>query len=157
DRISELPLAVIGIAVGTALLPMLSKLVREGRDEEASHNHNRAISLCLFLSIPAAAALVTIAEPVITVMFQRGAFGPTETYATYRALIAFALGLPAFILIKILAPAYYAHHDTKTPFKVATFCIVINLIFNLLLMGPLRHVGMALATSIAGWVNVALL
>jgi len=157
DRINELPLAVIGIAVGTALLPMLSRLVREGNHEEATRRHNRAIELSLFLCLPAAVALVVIAEPIITVIYQRGAFGMMDTVATYRALIAFAIGLPAFILVKIISPAFYAHHDTKTPVKVAMFCIFINLVFNLLLMIPLRHVGMALATSIAGWVNVILM
>lgn len=157
DRINELPLAVIGIAVGTALLPMLSRQVREGKLEEAFRSQNRAIELSLFLSLPAAIALIVIAEPVISVMFERGAFGVGDTAATFPALQAFALGLPAFILIKILAPGFYAHQDTKTPFKIATACIGLNLIFNLILMGPLQHVGMALATSIAGWANVALM
>jgi len=157
DRINELPLAVIGIALGTALLPMLSRQIREGKLEQANHSQNRAIELGLFLSIPAAVALIIIAEPIITVMFQRGEFGPMETDATYRALMAFALGLPAFILVKILGPGFYANQDTKTPFKIATFCVLLNLVLNLLLMVPLRHVGMALATSIAGWVNVILM
>jgi len=157
DRINELPLAVIGIAVGTALLPLLSRQIREGKHEEARHSQNHAIALSLLLSIPAMVALVMIAEPIITVMFQRGAFAATETTATYRALIAFALGLPAFVLVKILAPAFYAHQDTKTPFKIALVCIGVNLFFNLALMHSLRHVGMALATSIAGWVNVILM
>ncbi len=157
DRINELPLAVIGIAVGTALLPLLSRMVREGREDDASRAHNNAIELALFLSLPAAAALVVIAEPVITVMFQRGEFGPADTVATFHALIAFAIGLPAFVLIKILAPAFYARRDTKTPFKIAAICIVINLAFNLILMHPLQHVGMALATTIAGWANVAMM
>ncbi|MDE3015824.1 MAG: murein biosynthesis integral membrane protein MurJ [Pseudomonadota bacterium] len=157
DRISELPLAVIGIAVGTALLPMLSRQIREGRHAEAHHSQNRAIELSLFLCLPAAVALIVIAEPVITVMFQRGRFDAGDTVATFHALIAFAIGLPAFILVKIVSPAFYAHRDTRTPFKIAAFCVLVNLVFNLLLMGPLRHVGMALATSIASWVNVALM
>jgi putative peptidoglycan lipid II flippase len=157
DRINELPLAVIGIAVGTALLPMLSRQIREGNIEAAYNSQNRAIELALFLSLPAALALVVIAEPVITVMFERGAFSPHDTVATYPALMAFASGLPAFILIKILAPGFYAHEDTKTPFKIATICIFINLFFNLVLMVPLQHVGMALATSIAGWVNAVMM
>jgi len=154
DRINELPLAVIGIAVGTALLPMLSRQIREGREDDARRSHNHAIELALFLSLPAAVALIVMAEPIIATVFQRGAFGVLETVATYHALIAFAAGLPAFILIKIISPAFYARQDTKTPFKIALFCILVNLSFNLLLMGPLQHVGMALATSIAGWVNV---
>jgi putative peptidoglycan lipid II flippase len=90
-------------------------------------------------------------------MFQRYAFGAAETEATYKALIAFALGLPAFVLAKVLAPGFYANQDTRTPFRIALVCIAVNLFFNLALMGVLRHVGMALATSIAGWVNVAMM
>ena len=157
DRINELPLAVIGIAVGTALLPMLSRQIRAGDVEGAFRSQNRAIELALFLSLPAAIALMIIAQPIIAVMFERGAFGALDTAHTFPALIAFAAGLPAFILVKILAPGFYAHEDTKTPFKIATTCVVINLIFNLLLMGPMQHVGMALATSIAGWANVAMM
>lgn len=157
DRINELPLAVIGIAVGTALLPMLSRQIREGRRDEAYKSQNRAIELALFLSLPAAAAIITIAEPIIRVMFERGEFLPADTRATYPALMAFAAGLPAFILIKVLAPGFYANEDTKTPFKIAALCIGVNLVLNLLLMGPFKHVGMAMATSIAGWVNVGLM
>ena len=157
DRINELPLAVIGIAVGTALLPMLSRQIREGKHDEAMKSQNHAIALALFLSLPAAVALMVIAEPVITIMFQRRAFGVIDTVATYKALIAFAAGLPAFILAKVLSPGFYANQDTKTPFKIAMVCIAVNLFFNLSLMGPLRHVGMALATSIAGWVNVIMM
>ncbi|MEK6746210.1 MAG: murein biosynthesis integral membrane protein MurJ [Pseudomonadota bacterium] len=157
DRISELPLAVIGIAVGTALLPMLSRQIREGKREESFRSQNRAMELALFLSIPAAVALFVIAQPIISVMFERGAFTAADTTATFKTLMAFALGLPAFILVKILAPAFYANQDTKTPFKIATLCIGVNLVFNLLLMIPLQYVGMALATSIASWVNVVLM
>lgn len=157
DRINELPLAVIGIALGTALLPMLSRFIREGKTQAAHDCQNRAIELGLFLSLPAATALVIIAEPIIRVMFERGEFGVAETTATYVALRAFALGLPAFILIKILSPGFYANQDTKTPFKIALVCMAVNLVLNLALMIPLRHVGMALATSTAGWVNVAMM
>ena len=157
DRISQLPLGVIGIAVSTALLPTLSRQIREGHMEMAYRSEKRAIELVLFLSLPAALSMIILAEPIISVMFERGEFNSADTAATYPALIAFAAGLPAFVLVKILAPIFYAHQDTKTPFKIATFCIVINLIFNLLLMGPFRHVGMAMATSIASWVNVAIM
>lgn len=157
DRINELPLAVIGIAVGTALLPLLSRQIREGKREESFRSQNRAMELALFLSIPAAIAIIVIAEPIISVMFERGKFLPIDTIATFHTLMAFAAGLPAFILVKILAPAFYANQDTKTPFKIATICIGINFIFNLILMFPLQHVGLALATSIAGWLNVALM
>ncbi len=157
DRINELPLAVIGIALGTALLPMLSRFIREGKTAESHNCQNRAIELGLFLSLPAAVALMIIAEPIIRVMFERGEFGAKETLATFAALRAFAIGLPAFILIKILSPGFYANQDTKTPFKIAMVCVAVNLALNLALMGPFRHVGMALATSTAGWVNVIMM
>lgn len=157
DRISELPLAVIGIAIGTALLPMLSRQIRAGDDSAALHSLNRGLELCLLLALPATLALLVIAEPVITVMFERGAFTPADTHATATALMAFAVGLPAFVLVKIFAPAFYAREDTKTPFKIAAMCVVLNLCLNLLLMGPLLHVGLALSTSIAAWVNVVCL
>ncbi len=157
DRINELPLAIIGIAVGTVLLPVLSRHIRKGNMEAAYKTQNQAIAFALFLSLPAMAAIIMLAEPIIRVMFERGAFLPADTVATYKALIAFAIGLPAFILIKILAPCFFANEDTKTPFKIATFCIAVNLILNLVLMGSMQHVGMALATSIAGWTNVGLM
>ncbi len=157
DRISELPLAVIGIAVGTALLPLLSRQIREGKREESFHSQNRAMELALFLSLPAAVALFAIAQPIITVMFERGKFLETDTVATFHTLMAFSLGLPAFILVKILGPAFYANQDTKTPFKIATLCIFVNFVFNIILMFPLQYVGMALATSIASWLNVILM
>lgn len=157
DRISELPLAVIGIAVGTALLPMLSRQIREGKREESFHSQNRAMELALFLSLPAAVALLMIAQPIITVMFERGEFTAADTTATFHTLMAFAVGLPAFVLVKILAPSFYANQDTKTPFKIASICIVVNFTFNIILMFPLQYVGMALATSIASWLNVILM
>ncbi len=157
DRINELPLAVIGIAVGTVLLPSLSKLVREGKREEALHSQNRALELALFFSLPASAALICITTPIVRVLYERGEFGGAETLAVVPALMAFAAGLPAFVLIKVLAPAFYANRDTKTPFLIATLCIAVNLILNLALIGTFRHVGMAMATSIAGWLNIALM
>ncbi len=155
DRINELPLAIIGIAAGTALLPMLSRQIRSNDLEAAYNTQNKAIGFTLFLSIPAAVALMIIAEPVIRIMFERGAFGAAETAATVPALVAFAAGLPAFVMIKIFAPCFYAYQDTKTPFKIAASCIVVNLLLNLALMNHFQHVGMAMATSISGWINVA--
>lgn len=155
DRIVELPLAVIGIGIGTALLPMLSKQLRAEDKSIARHTQNRALELVLLLSLPAAAALMVIAQPIIATLFEYGAFGAEQTAKTYPALIAFAIGLPAFVLVKVLAPSFFAAHDTKTPFQIAGVCVVLNLVLNLALIGPMEHVGMALATSIASWVNVA--
>ena len=155
DRITEMPIGMIGVAVGTVLLPMLSKQIRSGDMASARTSMNRALELVLLFGLPCTAALMVIAEPIIRVLYQHGAFTPANMVATKAALVAFTAGLPAFLAVKIFAPGFYANHDTKTPFKIAIACVAINLFFNLTLIGPFRHVGMAMATSIAGWVNVA--
>jgi putative peptidoglycan lipid II flippase len=115
------------------------------------------MEFALLLTLPAAAALMTIAEPVIRVLFQRGSFGPAETQATAAALVAFAAGLPAYVLIKVIVPGFFAREDTRTPVKVAGAAVVVNIALNLALVGPLAHVGMALATALAAWFNAAAL
>lgn len=157
DRISELPLGVIGIAVSTALLPMLSRQIRAGNIGVALHTQNRALELSLLFGLPATIALFTIPYPIITVMYERDAFTMSDTDATFRTLIAYATGLPAFLMIKIFASTFYANQDTKTPVKIAIICVLINLFFNLTLMGPMKYVGLALSTSIAGWFNACAL
>ena len=157
DRVNQLPLGVVGVAVGTALLPLLSRQLRAGEVEEAVGSLNRAIEMALLLAVPAAVALIVIAGPVIAVLFERGAFGVDESSATAGALIAYAAGLPAFVLIKVLAPGYFARQDTRTPVRIAILCLTVNVVLNLALMGPLAHVGIALATTLAGWLNVGLL
>lgn len=157
DRVNQLPLGVIGVGVGTALLPMLSKQMRESDTRRALHTQNRAIEMVLLMALPAAAAIMVIAQPIISTLFEHGAFSADTTQAVYPALIAYGIGLPAFVLIKVLAPGFFANQDTKTPFIIASGCVVLNLILNLALVGPMAHVGLALATSIAGWVNVALM
>ena len=157
DRIAELPLGVIGIAVGTALLPMLSRFLREGRHEDAVRSLNRAVEMAMLMGFPAAVALMVIAEPVVNTLYLRGAFTLRDSVATHLALMAFAGGLPSFVLIKVFAPVFFAHHNTKTPVKIAICCVILNLILNLMLMKPFSHVGLAMATSISGWVNAAAL
>src|SRR5690606_22883108 len=119
DRIYELPLAVIGIAIGTALLPALSRQARRGETDAAVATLNRGIEAALLLSLPATAALLVMPYPIIAVLFERGAFGATEAQATAAALAAYALGLPAYVLIKVLTPGFYAREDTRTPVKIA--------------------------------------
>ncbi|MFZ4540680.1 MAG: murein biosynthesis integral membrane protein MurJ [Rickettsiales bacterium] len=155
DRITELPIGMIGVAVGTVLLPMLSKQIRSGNIAEARTSMNRALELVLLFGLPATAALMVIAEPVIRVLYQHGAFTAHDMAEATPTLIAFTLGLPAFLAVKVFAPGFYANHDTKTPFKIAIACVIVNLFFNLTLSGPYAQVGMAAATTIAGWVNVA--
>ncbi|MBF0374898.1 MAG: murein biosynthesis integral membrane protein MurJ [Alphaproteobacteria bacterium] len=157
DRIAQLPLGIVGVAIGTALLPLLSRQLRAGGMAEAAHSQNRAIEFALLLTVPAMAALVAIGEPLVMVLFQRGAFGPEQTRMTAEALAALSLGLPAYVLNKALTPAFFAREDTATPVKVAGVAMLANIVINLALMKPLAHVGPALATALSSWANVALL
>lgn len=153
DRLDQLPLGVVGIAIGTAILPPLSRQLRLGEDAAAIATQNRGLELALLLTFPAAMALAVLAQPILAVLFQRGAFGPTDTAATAAALAAYAAGLPAFVLVKVLAPAFFARHDTATPVRIAIAAMAVNLALTLILMQFLAHVGIALATSVAGWIN----
>jgi putative peptidoglycan lipid II flippase len=157
DRISQLPLGVIGAAVGTALLPLLSRQLRTGQPLSAHRSQNRAIELSLAFALPAALAMAVVAEPIIQTLFERGAFGAEATAATALALVAYAAGLPAFVLVKALTPGFFARGDTATPVKVAMGVVVLNLGLNLALTPLLGHVGIALATSAASWANVLML
>jgi putative peptidoglycan lipid II flippase len=153
DRLNQLPLGVVGIAVGTAILPPLSRQIRLGHVTDAVATQNRGLELALLLTLPAAVALALLATPILSVLFQRGAFGAADTAATAAALSAYAAGLPAFVLIRVLAPAFFARHDTATPVKIAIGTMAANLGLTLVLMQFLAHVGIALATTIAGWIN----
>lgn len=157
DRVNQLPLGIVGVAVGTALLPLLSRQLKTGQEAGALHSQNRALEFALLLTLPAAAALAVIAGPVISVLFERGAFGAAESHATSAALSAYAIGLPAYVLIKALTPGYFARGDTKTPVKIAALTTLINLLLNLALMGPFLHVGIAIATVVSSWINAGLL
>lgn len=157
DRLNQLPIGVVGVAVGTALLPMLSRQVAANQTDAALNSQNRAIEFGMLLTIPAAAALMTIPGPLVSVLFERGAFGAVETRATALALTAYAAGLPAYVLIKVLGPGFYARKDTRTPVRFAIIAVIVNVVLNLVLMVPLKHVGLALATAISAWLNVSLL
>ncbi len=153
DRLNELPLGVIGIAVGTAILPPLSRQVRLGDFAGAAATQNRGIELALLLSLPAAVGLALLAKPIFSALFQHGAFGPAETAASAAALAAYAAGLPGFVLVRVLVPTFFARKDMATPVKLALLAMALNLTLTLLLMQSLAHVGVALATVVAGWVN----
>ncbi|KPF70860.1 hypothetical protein IP88_11055 [alpha proteobacterium AAP81b] len=157
DRLNQLPLGLIGIGVGTALLPALSKQLGAGDDKAALHSQNRAIELVLLLTLPAAAALTVAALPIIRGLLQFGAFTAANTVATAEALAAFSLGLPAYVLIKVLTPGFHARQDTKTPVRIAVASMLVNLIGNLTLIWQFSHVGIALATALAAWVNAGAL
>jgi putative peptidoglycan lipid II flippase len=157
DRLAQLPLGVIGAAIGTALLPLLARQVRLGHSLSAHRALNRAVEFSLALALPAAVALALAALPIVTALFERGAFGPAESAATAAALAAYAVGLPAFVLVKAFAPAFFARGDTATPVKVGLVTVALNLALNLLLAPVVGHWGIALSTSLAAAVNAALL
>lgn len=155
DRLNQLPLALVGIAVGTAILPSLARQVRIGDDAAAVQTQNRGLELALLLTLPAAVALAVAAHPILAAVYQHGAFGAAQTDATAPTLAAYAIGLPAFVLIKVMAPSFFARHDTVTPVKIAAVTMAVNIVLTVTLglILPFAHVGIALATSIAGWVN----
>lgn len=157
DRLYQLPLGVIGVAIGIVLLPDLSKWLRSGDSASAMRSQNRALELSMFLTLPSAFALMAIPQPIIHTVFEHGAFTRDDTFAVAPALLAFAIGLPAFALAKVLQPAFYAREDTRTPMRFAIISVLVNVIGSLVLSRYLGHVGIALATSAAAWVNAALL
>jgi putative peptidoglycan lipid II flippase len=157
DRLYQLPLGIVGIAIGVVLLPDLARALRAGRDHEAHHAQNRAIEFAAALTLPATVALFVIPGAIISVLFQRGAFTAADTAATAPALAAYAVGLPAFVAIKVLQPAYFAREDTRTPMWTGVVSMVVNVVAAFGLFYLFGHVGIAAATSLASWVNTILL
>ena len=157
DRLNQFPLGVVGVSVGIALLPMMTRQLRGGQMEAAAYSQNRAIEFALFLTVPAAAAFLAVPDLIIQVAYQRGAFLPEHTGPTAMALAAFAVGLPAYVLIKAFQPGFYAREDTMTPMKVAIGAVILNIALAVGLMLVLRHVGIALATGLAAWANAGAL
>ncbi len=157
DRLNQLPLGVIGVAVGTTLLPGLSRSFARGDEESAARLLAEALAIILALALPAALALVTVPDILIAGLFERGAFDATDTRATAAALMAYASGLPAYMLTKAFVPVFYAEKDTRTPTRIALVALAANFALNLALIGPFAHVGLALATSLAAWMQTGLL
>jgi len=157
DRINQLPLGVVGVSVGVALLPMMSRQLRAGDPAAAAHNQNRAIEFALFLTVPAAAAFIAIGGPIVAVMYQHGETDANEARAIAHALAAFAVGLPAAVLIKAFQPGFYSREDTVTPFKVTLAAVLLNVVLAVSLMQVILHAGIALATSLSYWFNAGAL
>ncbi|MEM8541022.1 MAG: murein biosynthesis integral membrane protein MurJ [Pseudomonadota bacterium] len=157
DRIYQLPLGIIGIAIGVVLLPELSRALRAGDATEAKNLQNRSIEFGLALTVPASVALAIIPGAIVAVLFERGAFTAETTAATAAALAAFAWGLPSFVLIKVFQPAYFAREDMRTPMWFSLASLIINAGLSITLFPIYGHVGIAIATSIAGWVTALLL
>lgn len=157
DRINQLPLGVLGAAAGTTLLPVLTRYLAAGEHEAAKAAQNRSIEYVLLLTVPAVAGLLVLAGPIMIVLFGHGAFSDHDALLSAQALRAYAVGLPAFVMVKVLSPAFFARGDTKTPVYIGIAILVFNFGLNLLLMKPLLYVGPPLASSIAAFLNVGCL
>ena len=157
DRLNQLPLGLIGIGLGTVLLPLISRQLGAGDEAAAMETQNRGLELALALTLPATIGLVFCGEPIAAALFGYGRYTPADTHATAQALAAFSVGLPSYILVKVLTPGYYARHDTATPVRYALVAMAVNLVLNLALIVPLGHMGPPLATALSSTVNVALL
>ncbi len=157
DRLNQLPLGLIGIAIGTAILPALSRHIGSNDTKAVTDTQNRALELALFFALPATAALVIAATPIVHGVFEHGAFSKADTSGTAAVLAAFSCGVPAYVLIKVLTPNFYARGDTKTPLRLALWSMLVNLIGNLALIWPLQHIGVGVATAAAAWVNLILI
>jgi putative peptidoglycan lipid II flippase len=159
DRLNQLPLGLIGIGLGTILLPTVSRQLSQKRDSEAMQTQNRGVELALFLTLPATIAFIFASEPIIRGLFEHGRFTAIDSVRCSWALSAFSLGLPSYVLVKVLTPGYYARHDTKTPVRYAIQSVGVNLVGNLTLIPLLGqfgygHVGPPLATALSSTANV---
>jgi putative peptidoglycan lipid II flippase len=157
DRIYQLPLGMIGIAFGMVLLPEITRLLNSDKEEEARATMVNGLEFAMIVTVPAAIALMVIPCEIVSVLFERGDFTAADSLQTGRALAAFAVGLPGYVLIKVLQPGFFARENTKSPMWMAGVTVLVNIFFSLGLFPFFGHVGIAIATSIAAWVNVILL
>jgi putative peptidoglycan lipid II flippase len=162
DRVNQLPLGMIGIALGVVLLPEVTRRIRSGREREAADSILKGMELAMLLTLPAAVAMIAIHEPLISGLFEGNKFDAEAVRKTGWALAGFALGLPGYVLIKVLQPAYFARENTKAPMRMAGVAVAVNIVCSLLLFNLMRpsgygHVGIAIATAVSAWVNVLLL
>ncbi len=153
DRLNQLPLSVIGTAVSTALLPVMSRQIKAGKISSAMHNQNRSLEYAFLLVLPAAVALFIAALPFVRIVFESDKFDFNESVQTAHTLQAFAIGLPAYIMIKIFSTTFFARGNMKTPVIIAGIGVVIDIILSVLLLSSLAYVGIALATAVAAWIN----
>jgi putative peptidoglycan lipid II flippase len=157
DRLMEFPAGMLGAALGTILLPSLAKYHADEKHEEYSKLLDWGLRLTLLLAAPAALALAIIAIPLITTLFHHGAFTAVDVFKTRDALVAYSIGLLGLILVKVLAPGFYARQNVRTPVKIALLSLFVTQILNLSLIGWLQHAGLALSIGLAACLNAALL
>ncbi|WP_319783343.1 murein biosynthesis integral membrane protein MurJ [Oceanisphaera sp. IT1-181] len=157
DRLLEFPLGLFGIAIATVILPALSSRHVEQSKEGFAATMDWGVRMVLLMGFPAMLGLIVLSEPMLRVLFMRGEFGVVEVTAASKSLIAYGVGLQAFMLIKVLAPGYYARQDTKTPVRFGIIAMVANMVMNGILIFPMGYVGLALATALSGILNAGLL
>ncbi len=157
DRINQLPLGMVGIAIGVVLLPTLSRHLSDHDEAGALASQNRSLEFALLLTLPATVALIVIPKPIIQVLFQHGSFTAADTVQVSAALAAYACGLPAYVMNKVFLPGFFAREDTKTPMWFAMASVAVNISGSLALFFVIGHVGIAIATSLSGWTNAILL
>ncbi|MCG7927538.1 MAG: polysaccharide biosynthesis C-terminal domain-containing protein, partial [Candidatus Thiodiazotropha taylori] len=157
DRLMEFPVGVLGVALGTVILPNLSRKHAEASATEFSRTLGWALRLNLILGVPAAVGLFLLAGPMLATLFFSDAFNRHDVDMATLSLMAYTPGLMAIMLIKILAPGFYARQDTKTPVRIGIIAMVANMVLNLILVFPLAHAGLALATTLSSWLNAYLL
>jgi len=157
DRLMEFPVGVFGIALATVVLPSLSKVHASGSENEFSRMMDWALRWVVLISVPATAALFVLAVPLLSTIFEYNAFTNQDVINSALALKAFAVGVCGFILVKVLAPGFFARQDTKTPMRIAVISVLSNIVLSLILVNYLQHTGLALAISIAAWINASLL
>ena len=157
DRMVEFPLGVFGIALATVILPNLSKEHAQGSAEVFSGTLDWALRLVLVIALPAALGLLVLAGPVLATLFQYGAYAPSDVEMATRSLMAYSVGLLAFVCIKVLAPGFFARQDMKTPVRIGVIAMLSNIVLNVALVFPLAHAGLALATSLSAFINAGLL
>jgi putative peptidoglycan lipid II flippase len=157
DRLMEFPAGMLGVALGTILLPSLSKMHADEQPAEFSALLDWGLRLTLMLTLPASLGLALLAVPLISTLFHHGAFGANDVLQTRTALIAYSIGLTGLILVKVLAPAFYSRQDVRTPVRIGIFSLVITQLMNLVFIGPFQHAGLALSIGLASCVNAGLL
>jgi putative peptidoglycan lipid II flippase len=157
DRLMEFPLGILGVALATVILPRLSRRQSEAEPQAFSQTLDWGLRMTLVFGVPAAVGLLLLAGPMLATLFQSDVFDQQDVAMSTRSLMAYALGLQAFILIKVLAPGFYARQDTKTPVRIGVIAMAVNMVLNLILIFPLQHAGLALATSLSAYLNAYLL
>ena len=157
DRLNQLPLGIIGTALGTAILPSISKFVDQGKPEEAQKIQNQALELGMLLTLPAAVAFAAAGVPLVTALFRGGEFTPEDAIVTGNTLALIALGLPAYVLVKVLTPGFFAREDTKTPLRIAMWVLAANIVLNFAFVPWMGLYGLALALALTAWLNCAML